>query len=288
MKKLLFLFIGVIIFASCHNYKKEVQVLNLKNDSLGNEIELRDSSIMVFLDGYNQIQANLDSINSIERSLTIPSNQAMETNSSQKFKILEGIQLINQLLDTNREQIKSLQSKLRSSSIRIDNLEAVEVMLTNVQNQNREKDAEIVILNEAIQDLNFNIGELSEKMTRMESEYEEKVQTILAQSDQMNQAFYALGSPKELREAGVLEKTGGILGIGQTHVLKDNLNHEYFTTIDRRNMNYIPLLSKRAKLLSIHTPGSYHVTGNKSADTLFIDNKDDFWEITKYLIVVTN
>lgn len=288
MKKVLFLLASVILFASCHNYKKDVLVLNLQNDSITHELELRDSSIQVFFDGYNLIQTNLDSIKSIERLIAMPTNQQIEINSSQKIRILEDIKLINHLLQTNKEQIASLQSKLRNSNIRFENLQAAEVMLASVQNQNREKDAEITIMNETIEDLNFNIGKLSEEITIIESDYEAKVQTIIEQTDKMNQAFYAFGSSKELKKAGVMEKMGGIFGIGQTQVIKDNLNHDYFTPIDIRYVNYIPLFSKRAKLLSSHTPSSYHISGKNSADTLFIDNETEFWKVTKYLIILTD
>ena len=107
------------------------------------------------------------------------------------------------------------------------------------------------------------------------------------QTNEMNRVFFAFGSTEELKEAGILQKSGGFFGIGKTLVIEQDFNQEYFTPADIRDFDFIPLMVKKANLLSIHSAASYHISGEKNADTLFIDNKNEFWKATKYLIIAT-
>lgn len=292
MKNLIFLFAALIVMASCHNYKEDTQNLLVEKDSILVESKIKDSSIMEFLDGYNQIQANLDSIKKMEKMVTIQANTGKELDVNQKIMILEDIQLINELLQKNREQITLLQNRLKSSAKKVGKLEAVELMLTNLENLNQnmkqEKDAEIFKLNTEIQNSNLNVTQLSEKIIAIETDNKQKAQTIKTQTNEMNQAFYTMGSTKELRDEGILLKTGGFLGIGRTPIIENDFNQENFTAVDIRDFDYFPLMMKKANLLSVHSAASFHISGEKNADTLFIDNKSEFWKATNYLVILAD
>jgi hypothetical protein len=46
---------------------------------------------------------------------------------------------------------------------------------------------------------------------------------------------------------------------------------------------------KKAEIISVHPAGSFHISGGKrTADTLYIDNKAEFWKASKYLVILTN
>lgn len=290
MKNLTLLFAVLIVMGSCHNYKKDAQNLLVVKDSLLVETEIKDSSILNFLNGYNEIQANLDSIKKIEEMVTIQSTQGQELSAGQKMLILEDIQLINNLLQKNKEQISSLQSKYKNSNFKVGKLEKMvaefEIMLESIKVQNQEKDTEIYTLKNEVQNLNLNIGQLSEKISSIESDIREKEQTIESQINEMNLVHFAIGSARELKEVGILQKTGGFLGIGRTPTIESDFNREYFTPVDIREFDFIPLMTKKAKLLSVHSAASFHISGEKTADTLFIDNKSEFWKATKFLLIL--
>ena len=102
----------------------------------------------------------------------------------------------------------------------------------------------------------------------------------------MNTAFYAFGTKKELAEKNVIEKEGGVLGIGKTIKMKKDFNRDYFMKIDIREFNQLPLNTKKAKIVTTHPAGSYHLTGTKTVESLIIDNPEDFWKASKYLLIV--
>lgn len=292
MKKLLILLLVVVVFSACHNYKKDAERLMFVRDSLQQETTFRDSSIVGFLNDFSEIQANLDSIKKIEKLVTVQSSMGRELNSSQKQMILEDIALLNDLMNRNKELTASLQKKLKNANFKIGNLEGtikeLQLMVDNLEAQTMEKDGEIIMLKEDVRKLNVDISSLNEKIVVVETANKQKTQTIETQTIAMNKAYYAFGTAKELKDNGIIEKSGGVIGMGKTPVMKKDFNRDYFTEIDIRNFDYLRLMAKKAKLITVHPADSYHFTGKKLSDTLFIDNTAEFWKVSKYLVVLTD
>ena len=290
MKKLMFLGISVLILASCHNYKKDAERLTMQKDSLQREANVKDSSILTYLSEFNEIQANLDSIKKIEDLVTVESTGSNELKSSQKQKILDDINLLKDLLQKNKDLVASLRKKLNSSNSQIGKLNStiaeLQQMVENMEKRIQEKDAEIASLSDQVQKLNVDISSLNQRITAAEEQNQQKSETIENQTMELNTAYYAYGTTRELKDNGVIEKTGGFLGIGRTPEIKDDFNRDYFTKVDIRNFNYLPLMVKKAKVVSVHPAGSFHISGEGTADTLFIDNKAEFWKVSKYLVVL--
>ena len=292
MKKLLVLVVAVVALGACHNYKKDAQQLALLKDSLEQEAAFKDSSIVGFLSDFNEIQANLDSIKKVEQLVTVRSNNGGELDASQKEAILEDIAMLKDLLQRNKELTTSLQKKLGNANSKIGKLEGtikqMQLMVNNLEAQVQEKDAEIVALTNEVQKLNIDISSLNEKIMAAESDNQQKSETIASQTVALNTAFYVFGSMKELKDNGIIEKKGGVLGIGKTPTIKKDFNRDYFTEIDIREFDLLPLMVKKAKVVSVHPAGSFHISGDRTADTLFVDNSAEFWKASKFLVIVTN
>lgn len=291
MKWLLIFCTALFLFTSCHNYKKDVEQLQIERDSTSVEAALKDSSIVEYLNDFNEILATLDSIKTIEKMVTVKSVRGKEMNYRQKKMILEDIALLNQLVQQNKEQIINLQKKLNRANYNIGNLSStiteLDRMVNNLEKQVEDKDVEIVALAKQVEKLTKNITVLNEKITVIETESAAKTHTIKKQTLELNQAYYAYGSIKELRDNGVVERSGGLAGIGRSTAMKEDFNREYFTEVDIRKFDFIPLMVKKAEVVSVHTAGSFHITGEKTADTLFVDNKTEFWKASKFLVIVT-
>lgn len=292
MRKLFVLVLGIVALSACHNYKKDAQQLAITRDSLQQETALRDASIAGFLNDFSEIQANLDSIKKIEKLVTVQSNSNRELNANQKQRILEDINLLNDLLQRNKQLTASLQKKLKDANFKIGDLEetinGLELLVKNMEAQANEQDMQIAELTEDVKKLNIDISQLNQKIKVVETESQLKTQTIETQTVALNKAYYAFGTMKELKENGIIEKSGGVIGMGKTAVMKKDFNRDYFTEIDIRNFDYLRLMAKKAKLVTVHPEGSFHFTGKKSADTLFIDNSAEFWKASKYLVVLTD
>ncbi|WP_346863239.1 hypothetical protein [uncultured Draconibacterium sp.] len=291
MKRIVIFCFTLLFLNSCHNYKKDAERLTVVRDSLANEAVIKDSSIVEYLNDFNEILVTLDSIKKVEKLVTVQSARGREMNYRQKKMILEDIDLLNKLIQDNKAQITALQKKLNQANYKIGTLNStiveLERMVQNLEKQVEDKDTEIIALSKQVEKLTRNITVLNEKITVIETESAEKTSTIQKQTLELNKAYYAYGSFAELSENNVIERKGGVLGIGKSVTMKEDFNRDYFTEVDIREFDLIPLMVKKADVVSVHSAGSFHISGEKTADTLFIDNKTEFWKASKFLVIVT-
>lgn len=286
MKKLMFV-LSVVVLVSCGQHKKEIARMQATQDSIAQLGLQKDNSILEFIGAMNEIQSNLDSIKTIEKIVSVQTSPGVELKTEAKKRIIEDIAQINNLLQKNKELVKSLQGKLRASNVKIAELEN---MIALLNKQMGEKDDEIATLKQELDNLHVNVAGLTQKIESITAESEktisEKTQTIDSQTIAMNTVFYAFGTKKELEEKGVIEKEGGVLGMGKTIKLKKDFNRDYFMKVDLREFNQLPLNTKKAKVITTHPVDSYHFTGTKTIESLVIDKSEEFWKASKYLLIV--
>ena len=291
MKKLSLLLLFALVFFGCQQRKKEIIRLQAVQDSISHESMAKDSAILGFLADINDIQANLDSIKDLEGLINVEKTSGVELPKQKKQQIIDDLNTLNKLLQENKATIASLQKKLNSSWAKYSKLEKVveelQVMVTSLTQQVEAKDAEIAQLNSKVQALQINISDLNKQMDAVVAESEQKSETIKQQITALNTVYYAFGNVKELEEQGVIVREGGFLGIGKDIKIKEDFNKEYFTKADLREFNFLPIMVKKAQVLTVHPAGSFHITGNKTVDTLFVDNQQEFWKASKYLLVVS-
>ncbi len=288
MKKLLFI-LSVVVLTSCGQHKKEIARMQARQDSIASLGVQKDNSILEFIGAMNEIQANMDSVKTIQKLVSVQTAPGTELKADAKKRIIEDIRQINELLQKNKELMKSLQGKLNSSNVKLKELQTMIELQTK---QMQEKDTELARLNTELENLNVNVKGLNQKIETITAESEktitEKNQAIEEKTNVLNTAFYAFGTKKELDEKNVIEKEGGVLGMGKTLKMKKDFNRDYFMKIDIREFTTLPLNTKKAKLVSFHPDGSYHfkMTDKKTVESLVIDNSEDFWKASKYLLIV--
>jgi chromosome segregation ATPase len=291
MKKLL-IFIIVIALVSCQQDKSRLAALTSAHDSLTVAAAEKDSAIIDFLMAFNEIQENLDSIKTLEKMITVASQQPGELRGSRQSRIIEDIALLNQLIQRNKELNASLQGRLSTANSKIGELQGMvtefDRMVSNMNAQINQKNAEIDQLTFNVQRLSMDVGQLTTTVDRVQQEVAEKSRIIDIQTVELNKVYYALGTVRELTENSVLEKAGGVLGIGRTLKIRKDFNREYFTEADKRGFTYLPVHSRKVRVVSVHPPESYRISGEKSADTIFVLNPEEFWKASRYLLLVVD
>ncbi len=288
MKKLLFV-LSVVVFVSCGQHKKEIARMQAKQDSIAQLGVQKDNSILEYISAMNEIQSNLDSIKTIEKIVSVQTAPGTELKAEAKKRIVEDIVQINSLLQKNKDLMKSLQGKLRNSNLKIVELEKMIEMLNK---QVGDKDAEVAVLKQELEGLHLNVAGLNQKIETITKESEqaikEKNEVIDTKTTELNTAFYGFGTKKELEAKNVVEKEGGVLGMGKTLKLKKDFNREFFMKIDIREFSQLPLNTKKAKLVTYHPDGSYHMvmTDKKTVESIVIDKPEEFWKASKYMLIV--
>jgi len=279
--------LSVVVLVSCGQHKQEIAQMQARQDSITQVAEQKNNTILVFIDEMNEIQTNLDSIKAIEKIISVEKASSIELKTSTKERIAGDIAQINTLLQKNKALVKSLTDKYKASNERIAELETT---IANMTNQMADKDADIASLTAELEALHINVTNLNLQIETITAEsaktIKEKEQAFEEQANEMNTAYWAFGTKKELAEKNVIEKEGGVLGMGKTLALKKDFNRDYFQKIDIREFKQITLNAKKAVLLANHPAGSYHLTGTKIIEALVIDKPIEFWKTSKYLVVV--
>ena len=288
MKKLLFV-LSVMVFVSCGQHKKEIARMQSKQDSIAQLGVQKDNSILEYIGAMNEIQSNLDSIKTIEKIVSVQTAAGTELKAEAKKRIVEDIAQINNLLQKNKALVSALQGKLRNSNLKIVELEKMIEMLNK---QVGDKDAEVASLKQELENLHIDVAGLNQKIETITKESEqtikEKNEVIDTKTTELNTAFYAFGMKKELEAKNVIEKEGGVLGMGKTLKLKKDFNRDFFMKIDIREFKQLPLNTKKAKLVTYHPDGSYHMvmTEKKTVESIVIDKPEEFWKASKYMLIV--
>ena len=281
MRKIFYILAFVMLLASCQE-KKNVPVIENRDsvrDSLQQVIDFKDREINDILGTMNEIQEGFRLINAAEgRMSIIKSGEA--TNKTEQMR--ENIRSITEMMEHNRELIAKLRQQVRESSVRSDQFKTV---IDNLVQQLEDNDANLQKLQTELQEKDIHIAELDQTVASLSSsiaslkeESSNKSETIIAQDKQINTAWYVFGTKKELQSQNIYEKG---------RVLQSNFNKNYFTKIDIRIVKEIKLYSKSVKIMTAHPTSSYQLIQDANKQyVLRINNPQNFWSTSKYLVVL--
>jgi len=284
MKKSIYLFTIIVLIISCNN--SEIERLKDENNKLLAERNSKDSTINEFFVTLDHIEENLSLIKSKEGVISRGTSQNNEITEDTRQKIYGDIQFINELMEKNKREIASLKSKLKTSNLKIKKLEE---MIVRYEQQLQNRDLEIEQLKQKLISLNFTVESLSASIDTLKQSNIAKDEQLAEKNQELNTAFYAIGTEKELKENKVISKTGGFIGIGKNQKIQQDFNTDYFKKIDITKTTSINIGAKNAKLLSTHPSESFkwEVNGKKT-EKLIITNYKDFWRFSKYLVIVVD
>lgn len=300
MKKLFFIAACVLSLAACNQDKKPaISPEQIQNDSLRAIITARDNEINDMMGTLNEIQQGFAEINEAENRVTV----AKDGEGRDKTAVIkENIQFIAQRMQENRELIKKLQEQLRTTGFKGEQMQKA---IESLNAQLVEKDKELRALRAELEKKNIHIQELDQTISglnsdvaalqtdkqnlqtdkqnlqtekqNLQNESNKKTETINTQDKQLNTAWFAFGTKKELKRQNVLVKG---------KVLQGSFNKNYFTKIDIRETRELKLYSNNAKILTSHPTSSYSLTKDASGQyVLRISDPTTFWSTSKYLVV---
>lgn len=288
MKKYLFLSIlaafAAIFVTSCK--QKELDQSNQDKDSLQSVVSEREAALNEFIESFNEVEQNLDSVAARQHIITVQSDQKGELKQDQKERINAQIAAINSLMEENRQKLEELDKKLKNSSHKNSKLEK---LIVTLKNQIAQKDIELAALNEKLNSLNAQVAQLETDVASLTIERNLTTQALDEATVALHTAYYIVGKTKELQDAKIIDRKGGLLGIGKTSKLSENFDNSKFTRIDYTQTLSIPV-SSEMKIITSHPADSY--TLEKEANSkdkvkfIVISNPEKFWSASKYLVVV--
>lgn len=259
--------------------QSQVDSLSAKVEEQAQDIENYQNCLSLFSDG-------LDSIAAADNSLMVVTTN--KEGRVTKETVKESLSAYADMLVRQRERIKELEGKLSGTGAEMSKMQS---LLAYLNKQIEEKDATIKDLQARVESKDFDIASLQGELNRLYSVNTDLVNTVQSQEEALdaaqsllNEAYYVVGTNKELKAAGVLSKKL----LGGTKVKIDDIDTEVFTRIDIRSTTRIVVEgSKSITLHSAHPSSSYRIDVDKQSKTSVLNILDEvaFWKGTRYLII---
>ena len=285
MKKLSMLFgVALVMLASCsgNNNEKErldsIRIVQLTAD-YNQAATFNDSLMLLMADIYN----GLDSINMQEGLLY---NMGNGEHNDRRAEIRHNLSAIKERLAVNRQLLAQMEKKVKDSGNKSALLsKTIDEMKERLEKQSEKistLEHQLSVANDSINTLNQNLA-ASQEQVQVQTEAKEAAWNAYNEAeDKLNTVYYAIGTNKELKEQGLLEKKF----LGQTKVLRGEFNEDYFTKADKRTLSSIPTGAKKIKIWTNMPAGSYEEVENPDKTiTLNITNPTQFWSMTPFLVI---
>jgi len=257
------------------NQEEVVNELRAENGELKKEIAEKDSTLVNYIGYINEIRANLDLIKDKQRFI-INKKSNSESLHAGDVSLIEEIKLLGQLMADNKSKINHLKSNVKDANLKMDGLDEMIMSLTEDVD---EKNMEIFQLQQELENVDAAFSELFEA-------YTDKASMLNDANAKLTTAWYTVGTKSELLENEVITKEGGVLGVGTSKELKDDFNKSYFTEVNIDDITEIPLGSKKVDLVTTHPSSSYELVGESPIEKLVIKNAEEFWSVSKYLVIL--
>jgi flagellar biosynthesis chaperone FliJ len=256
----------------------------------------KDSYVMSV---FERIESNLAKIREkesvIRQDFTSADN---DSNLGPEEKIQNEIDYIGSLIDENNRLIASLNQQVDEKDSR---MKKYEITVKDLKSRISEYQENVDVLLAEKEALQFNLSAtttaknrlaarvdtLNNEITRKSSELTDQKLLVISKDNDLNKAYYAIGTYKELRDKNILQKEGGFLGINRVTSLTGNPDEELFQVIDIRDITKIPLIAKRWEIVTGQDPSSYELAcDNNQSEWIQISDPEKFWKKSKYLVIV--
>ncbi|MBL4651579.1 MAG: hypothetical protein JKY53_01775 [Flavobacteriales bacterium] len=200
-----------------------------------------------------------------------------------KALILKEMQLVNSLQQMNKEKIAAL--NLEYDSLIESNLNISKVVAELEDSKNFEERT-VDLVRDRLIGLNYEMELLNQTLDSIAFMSEINSGVIELQAADLKTAYYCIGDFKTLSAQHIVEKRGGVAGLGSIPVILKDFDKSKFTTVDVNLIQEIELTTVKVELLSTHPSGSYKILDNGKQKVISIINPQQFWGTTHYLIVL--
>ncbi|HNX00407.1 MAG TPA: hypothetical protein PLE74_06730 [Candidatus Cloacimonadota bacterium] len=258
------------------------------------ELQKQNNEITAYVDDatktISDIQSSLDNI-SIDSIKNISNNQELPDSAlvDKKGRIMNRIDQLNSQMEAYKSRIGDLEKKLNNNNVRIRGLEQ---LIEKLKTSLAEKEELIATMSGQINELNRTLdterATSKQEIATRDKTIAEKEQSIKEQDDMINTVYYIIGTQKELIAKGVMEKTGGFLGIGRSARIQKKYDPANFSSMNLLNVQTISINHpmKKISILSAQTSDSYELIPVTDTQTKLQVTKPEAFRQNKYIVIL--
>ncbi|MBD5290287.1 MAG: hypothetical protein HDS26_06355 [Bacteroides sp.] len=272
--------IAALMLSACGgNHTKEVDSIQILSEQYEEATDFNDSLMLLMgdiytgLDSINQQEGLLYSLNGTERV-------------DRRDEIRQNLSALKARLAANRNLLEQMEAKLKASdsqnSVLAKTIQQLKDRIAAQDEKIARLTADLDSARVQIQDLNNQVAEGQEQLKNETEAKEEAQAQAIAAENEANRVYYVIGTNSELKKNRILEKKF----LGATKVLQGDVDANYFTTADKRNITSIPTNSKKIKIWSNMPQNSYEIVdAANGTKVLRILDPTLFWSKTPYLVI---
>jgi len=236
----------------------------------------------------NDVQTSLESMDqdllgSIAGADEIPGT----TPEERRARLINNISNMRSQIETNKKKIADMERQLSQVKGQRDGYLKT---LNNLKALNAEKESMLARLesqlaaSEAAKDSAIQASQ--QEIAQREAQIREKQGIIENQNQDLNQVYYIADTRKNLIAAGVVDRKGGILGIGRVTTVSSKIVTEKFTPMNLLDSQQITLdpSPKGYAVLSNHVAASYTLMKEGESWILKVTDPESFRK-QKFLVL---
>lgn len=209
------------------------------------------------------------------------------TPEDRRARIVSSISNMRTQIEADKKRIADLERQLSQSK---GQLSSIQSMINKLKSSVTDKEKIVNELEGRLGDLSKTLDserQLSQaEINRREAQIKEKQTVIEQQTTDMNRVYYVFGTRKELMDKGIIDRKGGLLGIGKVSTVQRELESEKFTEfnlLDTQTISF-PITKKGFAILSNHIAASYRVEKVNGQNILTVTDPEMFRK-QKFLVI---
>lgn len=289
------LMLGATVVLSSCNKKDEQKIAEQSTtiDNMEQELARRDSTYNELISMLNKAESQVAEIAKRENLVVSTSNEGKKSED----QLVQELKLIDDLVKESNQSIQNLKAQLKKSNIemgafktRIDQLSDVldeqRQTITTLKAEVAEKNQELQVF--AVKYDSIKIESVTQK--QLITEQDKEIEILTSNNDNLNKVHYAVGSYKQLKDQGLVDKEGGFLWMGRTIDLKASAEVDKFVEADVIEFSELKIEADKFELVTEHPEGSYTIVQDEIDENvkyLKVLDARKFWEISNYLVVTT-
>jgi len=228
----------------------------------------------------NEIQSSLESLEQDLSGQLFTQKEIPGTSPEERRnRIISSIANMRDQIEADKKKIATLEKQLATSKSQLKGVqEIVNKLKASISEKEQimdELQQRLGILNETLE---TERRTSAEEIQKREMTITEKEQQITQQSIEANTIYYVYGTRKELMSKGIMDRKGGLLGIGKVSTVKQNIPIEQFTSMNLLETQQIsfPATKKGYSILTNHPATSYKVEKEGDQNILTILDATSF------------
>ena len=246
--------------------------MELKNQKITKEYDIATATL-------NDIQGSLDSLDKDLLGSISPNDELGGTAQDRRTRLLGNIASMRTQIETDKKKISTLESQLAASK---GQLKGVQAMIDKLKGSVADKEA---ILSQLQTKLNTMSATLESERRLSAEEIAERERTITSKDNKLteqehaaNVMYYIVGTRKDLMDKGIINRKGGLLGIGKVSTVNKKYDTDKFTMFNLLDTPTITFDATKGgfSILSDQAASSYTVERNDKMNILTITDPQSF------------